>query len=78
MSWVTAAAMYVVIWWVVLFTVLPFGVRPSPEGDPGERAGAPENPRLLAKIVATTLISLAIWGAAIALIESGLISFREP
>jgi predicted secreted protein len=78
MSWVTGAAVYVVLWWIVLFAVLPFGVRPSPEGDPGERAGAPANPRMLAKVVATTLISLAIWGCLIAAVQTGLISFREP
>jgi predicted secreted protein len=78
MGWVTAAAMYVVIWWLVIFAVLPFGVKPSPEGDPGQRAGAPENPRLVAKIVATTLISLVIWTALIGLVRSGLVSFRGP
>ena len=77
MSWITAAAIYVVLWWIVLFAVLPFGVRPSPEGDPGERAGAPANPRMLAKIVATTLISLVIWAGLIAVVQSGLISFRD-
>jgi predicted secreted protein len=78
MSWVTAAAVYVVIWWVVLFAVLPFGVKPSPEGDPGERAGAPANPRLPAKALATTLISLVIWGVLIGLVQSGILTFREP
>jgi predicted secreted protein len=78
MGWVTAAAMYVVIWWLVIFAVLPFGVKPSPEGDPGQRAGAPANPRLVAKIIATTLISLVIWTALIGLVRSGLVNFRGP
>lgn len=78
MSWVTAVAMYVVIWWLVIFAVLPFGVKPSPEGDPGHRAGAPQNPRIIAKIVATTLISLVIWGGLVAAVHSGLVDFRGP
>jgi predicted secreted protein len=31
MAWTTAAAIYFVIWWIVLFTVLPFGVRNASE-----------------------------------------------
>ena len=50
MSLTTAAAIYFVIWWVVLFTVLPFGVRnPSEAGEtvePGNDPGAPTVPAL--------------------------------
>jgi hypothetical protein len=32
MALTTAAAIYFIIWWVVLFAVLPFGVRRSKPG----------------------------------------------
>ena len=40
----TALAIYFVIWWVVLFVTLPFGVRSQHEdgeGAPGTDPGAP-------------------------------------
>ncbi len=46
MNWFIGIATYVVIWWLVIFTVLPFGVKPAEEGDPGHDAGAPRHPRL--------------------------------
>jgi predicted secreted protein len=57
-----AAAIYLTIWFTVLFAVLPFGVRSQHEsGDfvPGTDPGAPVAPRLLAKAIWTTLISVA-------------------
>ena len=41
MNWFTGIAAYIVIWWVVIFAVLPLGVRPA-EDDVGRRAGAPK------------------------------------
>ena len=35
MAWTTAAAIYFIIWWVVLFAVLPFGVRNASEAGEG-------------------------------------------
>src|SRR5262249_22221952 len=63
MSWTTAAAVYFILWWVVLFAVLPWGVRSQEEsGDvvPGSDPGAPAIPRLSAKLVWATLVSCAI------------------
>jgi len=34
MQWVTIIAGYFVVWWIVLFAVLPFGIRPDPNADP--------------------------------------------
>jgi len=65
MSWTTAAAIYFILWWVVLFAVLPWGVRSQQEsGDvvPGSDPGAPAIPRLAAKLVWTTVVSAAVFG----------------
>ena len=33
MNWFTGVVLYALIWWTVLFAVLPFGTRPEPEAD---------------------------------------------
>ena len=62
MAITTAIAIYFLIWWIVLFAVLPWGVRAQGEdGVPGTDPGAPLAPRLMAKLVWTTLIATAIF-----------------
>jgi predicted secreted protein len=56
----TAIAIYFLIWWLMLFAVLPFGVRSQHEdGDmaPGTDPGAPVIPRLWWKLLWTTVLS---------------------
>jgi predicted secreted protein len=78
MTWVQGVVAYVVIWWVVIFAVLPFGVRPAEEGDIGHAAGAPANPRLWFKAGVTTLVAAILWLALFFIVNSNLISFRAP
>jgi predicted secreted protein len=62
----TAAALFFLIWWVVLFAVLPWGVRRQDEAGevaPGTDPGAPAVPYLARKLVWTTVVSLAIFAA---------------
>jgi predicted secreted protein len=75
---VSGLVVYFLIWWVVLFAVLPFGVRPEPDGDPvtGWR-GAPSRPRPLRVVVITTLVSAVIWAGVAWVIESDWLSFRS-
>ena len=76
MGWISGIAVYVCIWWVVIFAVLPWGVRAAEPNSQGFDPGAPDNPRLLLKVVMTSLISALIWGVVYALATSGLFSFR--
>jgi predicted secreted protein len=78
MNWFTGAVLYVLIWWVVLFAVLPIGAAPVAEADEqsGWR-GAPSRPRLGRRALATTLLATAIWIGAYFLITSGWLSFRH-
>jgi len=60
----TAFAIFFLIWWVVLFAVLPWGIRSQHEaGDmvPGTDPGAPAIPNLLRKLLWTTVVSAAIF-----------------
>lgn len=64
MSWMTILAIYFIIWWVVLFAVLPWGIRSQVEtGDvsPGTDPGAPAAPALGVKLLWTTAISAVIF-----------------
>jgi predicted secreted protein len=64
-SWPTIAAIYFIMWWTVLFAVLPWGVRSQGEsGDvaPGTDPGAPSLPALGRKLIWTTLISAVLFG----------------
>jgi predicted secreted protein len=59
-----AIAIYLTIWWIVLFAILPFGVRSSQdEGDTptGADPGAPVAPKLWIKAVATTFVSAILF-----------------
>jgi predicted secreted protein len=78
MNWVQGVVAYVIIWWVVIFAVLPFGIERAPEGDPGYASGAPAHPRLWLKAGVTTLIAAVLWLAFYAVVGSNLISFRPP
>ena len=71
----TAIVVYLLIWWVVLFAVLPWGVRLETDLVPGQSTGAPANPRLLTKALATTGISAIIWLVVFFLIKSDVIDF---
>ena len=66
MSLISAFAVYFIIWWLVLFITLPFGVRSqAEEGEvvPGTESGAPLRPALGRKVLATTVISLVVFAA---------------
>ncbi len=72
----TGILVFVMIWWVVLFTVLPWGIHVPDQHEPGHATSAPSNPMLVRKALITTAISAVLWGIAYYLIESDLISFR--
>lgn len=79
MHWFTAFMLYVIIWWLALFAVLPLGVRTiDAAGDvPGGWRGVPAQPLLARKVLATTLVAGLIWGCCMAVIQSDWLSFRS-
>ncbi|ODT63561.1 DUF1467 family protein [Phenylobacterium sp.] len=65
MSVFTGIAIYLTLWWTVLFSVLPLGVVSHAEagidkGDGGD-PGAPVDPKLKKKFVTTTIITTVLW-----------------
>jgi predicted secreted protein len=76
-NWFTAVVLYVIVWWTVLFAVLPFGTKPVADADEATGwRGAPERPRMGRKILWTTGIAFVVWGTVLAIQASGWISFR--
>ena len=75
MAWVTGIVVYVLVWWVTLFAVLPLWVTPAEPDDPGHAAGAPQRPRLLLKMAITTVVSALIWLGNIPVGEISLVQF---
>ena len=65
MNWLGSIFIYMVLWWVVLFMVLPWGVRRQENPEPGHDPGAPAMPHLGRKIIVTSLITLVIWGIGV-------------
>ena len=56
-------AIYFVIWWLVIFMILPFGIRTqADEGDVtlGTTPSAPSRPMLLRKAIITSIVSAII------------------
>lgn len=78
MTWTSGVVLYILIWWVALFAVLPIGTRPRAEADEtsGWR-GAPARPRLGRALVMTTVVSAVLWGLAALVISSEVFSFRH-
>ena len=63
---------------VVLFAVLPWGIRRSEAPQPGHAVEAPSNPRIALRFAVTTVIATALFILTWLLIASDLITFREP
>jgi len=75
-----AASMYLVIWWIVLFAMLPIGVRTQEEeGEvaPGTAESAPHTPKLLPKMLATTLVASIVFAALYAIIVHRVITLDQ-
>ncbi|HET9936293.1 MAG TPA: DUF1467 family protein [Methyloceanibacter sp.] len=76
-----AAAIYFIIWWIVLFAMLPIGVRTSEEAgekaSPGTAESAPHMPNLLPKMVATTVLSTIIFAALYTIIVHHVITLDD-
>ena len=65
MNWISGAAVFFIIWWLVLFVTLPFGVTTQDDERDvtlGTVSSAPRGPHMGRTIVRTTAIALLIFG----------------
>ena len=76
----TAFAIYFVLWWLVLFLTLPFGVRSQHEdgeGAPGTDPGAPVLARMGRKLIWTTVISGIVFAISVLAYNAGLLNVER-
>jgi predicted secreted protein len=76
----TMFAIYFVMWWIVLFLTLPFGVRSQHEdgeGAPGTDPGAPIMARMGRKLIWTTVISAVIFALAMLAYNAGYLNIER-
>jgi predicted secreted protein len=73
----TMFAIYFVVWWLVLFVTLPFGIRSQHEdgiGAPGTDPGAPIVTGMGRKLIWTTVISAVIFAIAMLAYDAGYLT----
>ena len=72
---------YVMIWWIVFFSILPVGIRSQnrqfEDKIDGNDAGAPKNPNIGKKFVVTTLITSIIFLAIYYMVSKEYFNLRE-
>ena len=76
----TGFAIYFVMWWIVLFLTLPFGVRSQHEdgeGSPGTDPGAPVASQMGRKLIWTTVLSAILFAVAVLAYNEGLLSIER-
>ena len=79
MATATVIAIYFIIWLVVLFAVLPWGVRSQEESgevSPGTDPGAPAVHRVWMKLLWTTVIAGMVFAILTVIYKSGLIPYE--
>ena len=56
--------LFLLIWWLLLFTILPLNISNNAEkniSNDGNDSGAPNNPQIFKKFLITTILSTIIW-----------------
>ena len=73
----TGIVAFIIIWWLVLFTVLPWGVQRNEAPSMGEDPGAPLRHRIWLRALVTTGITAGLWCGLFLAIEFEVFSFRD-
>lgn len=77
MSFFYVIFIYFLVWWLMLFTVLPLGVQRHDEDGKGFDAGAPKDAQLKKKLLINTVISAIIVAIIYMLVELGVIRWWD-
>ncbi len=78
MSLTGSLIIYVLIWWIVFFALLPIDVnREKKQNIKGIDAGAPENPKIIKKFVYSTLITSIIFIIIFLLVKYEYLNIRN-
>lgn len=80
MNITAALVLFVTIWFLALFVVLPLRLTTQGEAGkvvPGTHASAPENPQIKRKAIIATIAAIVVWAIVAGIILSGVISVRD-
>ena len=78
MSVTGLAIIYIIIWWIVFFAILPIDVeREKPVKIDGEDAGSPENPKMLKKFIYCTGITTILFIVIFLLMKFEYLNLRN-
>ncbi len=75
----SAFVVFLLLWWLTLFLVLPQGIRGQAEDGnivEGSEPGAPVESNIKAKFIKTTMIAAILWVIVCAIIISGLVNWE--
>jgi predicted secreted protein len=75
-----AIVLFAVLWFLILYMLLPQGVKSQSEtGDvaPGTPGSAPSEPMLKRKLIWTTIITTIAWALIVGVIMSGWIHIND-
>ena len=70
MGVVTGVVVYIMLWWLTIFMVLPWGLQRDEDGKP-------QDPRMKRTILITSIIAVLIWVGVYLFIDTDTVSFRE-
>ena len=72
---------YVMIWWIVFFSVLPIGIQSNKEtfkdNIEGADPGAPKNPKIAKKFLITTIITSILFIVIYYLVNNDFLNLRN-
>ena len=78
MSITGSLIIFVSIWWIIFFSLLPIDVdRKHKEMVEGVDKGSPENPKIIKKIIYTTVITLIIFIGIFMLVKYDYLNLRR-
>ena len=78
MSITGSLIIFVLIWWIIFFSLLPIDVdRKHKEMVEGVDKGSPENPKIIKKIIYTTIITSIIFIGIFMLVKYDYLNLRK-
>ena len=81
MSTTGSLILYICIWWIIFFSVLPIGIKSQnvkfKEDLRGNDPGAPKNPKIAKKFILTTIMTTIIFLVIYYLVSNDFLNLRE-
>jgi len=72
---------YVCIWWIVFFSILPVGIvsqdQKFKKSFQGNDPGAPKNPRIAKKFILTTFITTVLFAGIYYMVSNNYLNLRD-